>query len=202
LEKWSENRWFVQPASVSRRQVCAVSGMPLSSNCASAKDELYLPGISPNQQCNIHQLILVDKKTGKRLCSHCRIGRKYEEKIVEQWPAEIATWLERNGYPVEKIPEHFAGCPKLASGEKPVIRSPSDNTEFKIRPTVALKYQKILLDASVSNRTKKIFWFLNGKLIYSGVPAQKVFITPKIGSHNLMCMDDEGRASEVKFLVK
>lgn len=202
LEKSSDHRWFVQPASVSRRQVCAVSGMPLSKNCASAKDELYLPGISPNQSCNIHQLILVNKKTGKRLCPHCRSGRKYEEKIVEQWPVEIATWLERNGYPIEKLPGHFAGCSKLASGEKPVIRSPSDNTEFKIRPTVALKYQKILLDASVSNRSKKIFWFLNGKLIYSGAPTQKVFVTPKIGNHNLMCMDDEGRASEVKFVVK
>ncbi len=202
LEKSADDRWFVQPASVSRRQVCAVSGMPLSKNCASVKTELYLPGISPNQQCNIHQLILVDKKTGTRLCSHCRIGRKYEEKIVEQWPVEIATWLERNGYPIEKIPEHFVGCSKLASGEKPVILSPSDNAEFKIRPTVALKYQKILLDASVSNRSKKIFWFLNGKLIYSGTPAQKVFVTPKIGSHNLTCMDDEGRSSEVKFNVK
>ncbi len=202
LENSSDDRWFVQPTSVSRRQVCAVSGMPLSKNCASAKDELYLPGISPNQECNIHQLILVDKKSGKRLCSHCRIGRKYAEKIVEQWPVEIATWLARNGYPIEKIPEHFAGCSKLASGEKPIIRSPSDNAEFKIRPTVALKYQKILLDASVSNRSKKIFWFLNGKLIYSGAPTQKVFVTPKIGNHNLMCMDDEGRASEVKFVVK
>jgi penicillin-binding protein 1C len=202
LEKSSENRWFVQPSSVSRRQVCSVSGMALSKNCASAKDELYLPGISPNQTCNIHQLILVDKKTGDRLCSHCRIGRKYEERIVEQWPVEIATWMERNGYPIEKIPEHFSGCSKVASGEKPLIRAPSADTEFKIRSTVDLKYQKILLDASVSNRTKKIFWFLNGKLIFSGAPTKKVFITPKIGSHNLMCMDDEGRASEVKFMVK
>lgn len=202
LEQSSENRWFVQPTGVSRRQVCTVSGMPLSSNCASAKDELYLPGISPSQECNIHQLIWVDKKTGKRLCSHCRIGRTYQEKIVEQWPAEIATWMERNGYPIEKIPEHFAGCSRLAAGEKPVIRSPAANTEFKIRQRVDLKYQKILLDASVSNQTKKIFWFLDGRLIFSGSPIQKVFITPKMGSHNLICMDDEGRASEVKFVVK
>ena len=202
LEKPAANQWFIQPQSVSRRQVCAVSGMPMSKYCASAKEELYLPGKSPIGQCNIHQMILVDKKTGSRLCSHCRIGRAYDEAIVEQWPGEIATWLERNGYPIEKIPEHFSGCSKLASGEKPIIRSPSANTEFKIRPSVSVKYQKILLDASVSNRTQKIFWFLDGKLIYSGVPTEKIFIVPKIGSHNLMCMDDEGRTSEVKFVVK
>jgi penicillin-binding protein 1C len=202
LEKPAENKWFIQPQGVSRRQVCAVSGMALSNYCALVKEELYLPGKSPIEKCNIHQMILVDKKTGSRLCSHCRIGRTYDEKIVEQWPAEIATWMERNGYPIEKIPEHFSGCSKLASGEKPIIRAPSANTEFKIRPAVALKYQKILLDASVSNRTEKIFWFLNGKLIYSGVAAEKIFIEPKIGTHNLKCMDDEGRMSEVKFVVK
>ncbi|MCI0496047.1 penicillin-binding protein 1C [candidate division KSB1 bacterium] len=202
LEKPSENKWFIQPGSVSRRQVCAVSGMPMSKYCATAKEELYLPGKSPIEKCNIHQMIFVDKKTGNRLCSHCRIGRSYDEKIVEQWPAEIATWMERNGYPIEKIPEHFQGCSKLVSGDKPIIRSPSTNTEFKIRPAVALKYQKILLDASVSNRTQKIFWFLDGKLIFSGVATEKIFIEPKIGSHNLICMDDEGRASEVKIVVK
>ena len=202
IENPLENKWFVQPENVEHRQVCAVSGMVLSKNCVSAKDELYIPGKSPNQPCNIHRLILIDKKTGKRLCSHCRIGRKYDEKIFEQWDAEIATWLERNGYPVEKIPEHFPGCSKVASGEKPVIRSPSADAEFKIRPAVDLKYQKILLDASVSNRTKKIFWFLDGKLIFSGAATQKVFIMPKLGGHKLICMDDEGRASEVKFVVK
>ena len=46
-------------------------------------------------------MIMVDKKTGKRLCSHCRSGHDYNEKIVVNWPVEIATWMERNGYAVE-----------------------------------------------------------------------------------------------------
>jgi len=198
----SDSRWFIQPASVAGRQVCAVSGMPITEHCAVVNNELYLPGISPNLPCNVHQVILIDKKTGKRLCSHCRVGRSYEQRIVEQWPAEIATWMERNGYPIEKLPEHFPGCSKLAAGDQPIIRSPSDNSEFKIRPSVSLKYQKILLDASVPNSIQKIFWFLDGKLIFSGSPTQKVFITPKLGTHRLICLDDEGRSSEVQFVVK
>lgn len=202
LEKSKQSAWFIQPASVKKRQVCTVSGMPLSKHCASARNEYYLPGISPIQECDIHKVILVDKATGTRLCSHCRIGREYEEKIVEQWPAEIATWMERSGYPMDKIPPHFPDCSQVVSGEKPVIRSPSPDTEYKIRPAVALKYQKILLDASVSNRTKKIYWFLDGKMVFSGDPKEKVFITPKIGPHTVLCLDDEGRSSEMRFVVK
>lgn len=202
LENQPNTRWFVQPNSVARRQVCAMSGMALTENCPVACSELYLPGISPNLPCTVHQIILIDKKTGKRLCSYCRAGRQYQERIVEQWPAEIATWMERNGFPIEKLPEHFPGCTKLAAGERPIIRSPSDNAEFKIRPSVNLKYQKILLDASVSNSIQKIFWFLDGKMIFCGAPTQKVFITPKLGDHHLLCLDEEGRSSEVKFVVK
>ncbi len=201
LEKPSGNNWFLQPAGVERRQVCSISGMPLSEFCATAKDELHLPGISPSQPCTIHQLILVDKKSGQRLCSHCRAGKKVSEKIVEQWPVEIATWLARNGYPVQRIPEHYAKCSKVAAGEAPVIRSPVANAEYRLRAGVNLKYQKILLDASVSNRSKRIYWFLNGRLIFSGDPREKVFMKPQKGRHALMCMDDEGRSMEVKIRI-
>jgi penicillin-binding protein 1C len=202
LEQGKENKWFVQPRTVSRRQVCSISGLPLSDYCSSATTELYLPGISPNQPCTYHLPVWIDRASGRRLCSHCRTGRKYDEKIVVQWPAAIATWMERNGFPVEKIPEHFPRCPKIAAGEKPVILSPPANAEYRIRPGVKLKYQQILLDASVSNHTQKIYWFLDGKLIASGSPTQKVFITPRLGSHQVLCLDDEGRSSEVKFAVK
>jgi len=201
LEKPSGSNWFVQPAGIEHRQVCSISGMPLSEFCSTAKDELHLPGISPSQSCTIHQLILLDKKTKQRLCSHCRVGKKVSEKIVEQWPAEIATWLARNGYPIQTIPEHYSKCSKVAAGEAPVIRSPVANAEFKIRDGVNLKYQKILLDASVSNRSKCIYWFLNGRMIFSGDPREKVFMKPHKGRHTLMCMDDEGRSTEVRIRI-
>ncbi len=202
LESSGDGRWFVQPNSVARRQVCAVSGLPVSPCCAATADEIYIPGISPNRQCTMHEMIMVDKKTGKRLCSHCRAGHDYDEKIITNWPVEIATWMKRNGYPVDSIPEHFADCPQLASGSGPVIVSPSPNSEYVIRPEVELRYQKILLDASVSNKTRNIYWFMNKRLIYSGSPAEKVFITPTPGNFTLVCTDDEGRSAEVKVTVR
>ncbi|MDZ7365478.1 MAG: hypothetical protein ONB43_06345 [candidate division KSB1 bacterium] len=143
LVKPAENRWFVQPLHVERRQVCSVSGMPASEFCVSRKDGLFLPGVSP----------------------------------------------------------HYPQCTKVVSGKGPVIHSPSAGTEYKIRPGVDLKYQKSLLDASVSNQTKKIYWFMNRKLIFSGKPTASVFITPLPGTHRLVCMDDEGCASEVEVVI-
>ncbi len=202
LNKPSQDSWFLQPETVKERQVCSKSGMPLGEFCASAKEELFIPGYSPYKKCNLHQQILVDKKTGKRLCSHCRNGKNYEEKIVEKWPSEIATWMERNGFSLDLIPEHYPLCSKIVSGKKPIILSPTSQTEYKIRPGVNLKYQKILLDATVSNETKTIYWFLDGKLIFLGKPTKKAFFTPTPGIHHIICSDDQGRSSEVRFIVK
>lgn len=202
LEKGSQNRWFVQPDGVGTRQVCSVSGMPLAKHCSSARDELFIPGVSPYAKCSIHKPIYVDRKTGYRMCRHCRGERECEERIVEQWPAEVATWMQRNGYHIDEIPEHNPKCPGIMAGRAPIINSPTVDTEYKLRYGVALEYQKILLDASVSNRTKTIYWFLDNELVYSGDPSEKVFISPHPGKHTVVCSDDEGRSSEVMFVVR
>ena len=130
------------------------------------------------------------------------IFKDYEKKVVEKWPAEIATWMERNGFPIDFIPEHYPLCSKIVSGKKPIILSPTAKTKYKIRPDLDLLYQKILLNASVSNETKKVYWFLDGKLVSSGKPTEKVFILPTPGDHHVLCTDDEGRSSEVSFTIK
>ncbi|HGE71098.1 TPA: penicillin-binding protein 1C [Candidatus Poribacteria bacterium] len=202
LSARSNKQWYVQPSDVKEREVCSLSGMCMSPNCPHSKTELYIPGVSPYQECNMHRAIAIDKETGLRLCSNCRIGRDYEMKTFVIWPPEIATWLEQNGVVVDKLPPHFPECPVVASGEGPVIRSPSDNSEYIIREGVDLEYQKILLSASISNDSRSLYWFLNSKMIFNGSPAEKVFITPTVGKHVVMCMDDEGRAAKVTFIVR
>lgn len=194
--------WYIKPSEVEEREVCSLSGMPLSQYCRHSKRELYIPGVSPNQQCTFHRAIAIDKETGTRLCPHCRIGRSYETKIFIVWPPEIATWLERNGISVDKLPPHYPECSQIVSGDGPIIHSPSADSEYIIRKNVDIEYQKILLEASVSNDSRNIFWFLDSKLIFNGSPTEKVFITPTPGKHKLACMDDEGRVTEMILKIK
>jgi len=198
----SSKEWYTRPDSVKERRVCSLSGMELSPYCRHSKNELYVPGVSPNQQCTMHKAIAIDKETGMRLCSHCRIGRDYETKIFVVWQPEIATWMERNGILVDKLPPHYSECSQVASGDGPVIRSPSAGSEYMIRQGVDIGYQKILLEASISNDSRSIFWFLDSKLIFNGSPTEKVFITPTSGNHKLVCMDDEGRATEMILRIR
>jgi penicillin-binding protein 1C len=202
LSTRSNKQWYVKPSDIKDREVCSLSGMCMSPNCRNSKTEMYIPGVSPYQKCDMHRAIAIDKETGMRLCSNCRIGRDYETKTFVIWHPEIATWLERNGVIVDKLPPHYIECSVVASGEGPVIRSPSINSEYIIREGVDLEYQKILLEASISNDSRNLFWFVDSKMIFNGSPTDKVFITPTMGNHVVMCMDDEGRAAKTTFVVR
>jgi penicillin-binding protein 1C len=201
LDERSDRRWFEQPNSVESRTVCALSGMPATEFCPVTKSDSYLPGLSSQAVCNLHQQIVVDKTSGHRLCSHCRIGHDCESRIVVQWPPDIATWMERNGHPIEQLPLHNPDCHRLASGKPPVISSPTDRAVYRLRSRVGTRYQKVLLDAQVSNGTGRIFWFVDGYMVYSGPPRNDLFISPASGRHKVQCLDDEGRSSEVEISV-
>ncbi len=66
------HRWFTKPEQLKTRQVCALSGAPVSPHCPVHKDDVYIPGISSVAVCTIHKRIYVNKATGYSLCSHCR----------------------------------------------------------------------------------------------------------------------------------
>jgi penicillin-binding protein 1C len=197
-----DKRWFTRPDVVRERDVCAVSGMIPTAHCPAVKKEYYIPGKSPHLPCTVHRQYTIDKKTGERLCSRCRPGREYSLKVFEVWPPEIATWMERNGMSVDRIPAHFHGCTEMAAGDGPLIRSPSDNSEYVIRDGVDLEHQKILLEASASNSTRRLYWFLDSKLIFEGEPRERFFLTPERGEHILMCVDEEGRSTEIALTVR
>lgn len=202
LEHEGTQRWFSPPRAVQTRTVCALSGKGATPHCAATREEDFVPGVAPNRPCDVHRLVMVDAQTGHRLCPHCRTGRSYTETVYEHWPAAMAQWRAAWGYPVDEIPAHWPGCVKVMAGQAPDIRMPADGSRFKIRAGVPLAYQKIRLEASVTNQTQVVYWFRGKTLIHTGAPGERVFWTPEVGTHRLVCMDDEGRFAEVTILVE
>ncbi len=73
----SEGRsdWYDSPDSVSRREVCSLSGMPPSPLCPHTKKDWYIVGVSPNTPCDIH------------------VQRDGATAVV--WPAELEEFARR-----------------------------------------------------------------------------------------------------------
>ncbi len=205
------HRWYTTPEQLKTREVCALTGAPPSPHCPTRKNDVYIPGISPVKACAIHKRIYVDEVTGHSLCSHCRnlptTGENHSQdaprqhdtnvqtKIFEEWPAEAATWLAKNGFAMPVLPTHNPLCTGTIAGTAPVILSPTEDTVYYIRDGVPLAQQKIQLSASASNRTQELFWFLDGELIFKGNAEQPYWLTPIKGEHVITCVDAEGRSA-------
>jgi penicillin-binding protein 1C len=195
-------KWFAPPYSVGTRRVCARSGMAPNEDCPHTTEELFLRGVSPNAQCKVHRAFYVDEETGYRLCKSDLGERPHQRKVFEVWPPEVATWMERNGYPLDQIPPLVPVSQRMMAGKGPVIRSPDASCEYRLRQGVNPEHQKILLDASVENSVNKVFWFLDGRLVWSGDPEEKTFVYPQIGEHTLVCQDDHGRSTSIRLVIR
>ncbi len=195
------HQWFIEPANLKIRLVCALTGLPLSPYCLTSTSDVYIPGVSSVRECHIHKNIQVDIATSERLCSSCRPGRQFREETITVWPAEVATWLNANGFAVPQLPPHNADCTRLLAGTQPIILSPARDTVYHIRSNVPVEYQKIRLSASVSGDTQEIFWFLNGELIFKGKAVDPTFLTPVAGKHELTCIDGAGRSTSLPLII-
>ena len=201
------HRWFTKPEQLKTRDVCTLSGAPVSPHCPTRKSDLYIPGVSPVATCTMHKRIAIDAATGYSLCSHCRNLDKtesqsgYKTVSFEEWPAAAATWLAENGFAVPLLPPHNPLCNGAIAGTPPVILSPTEDTVYYIRPGIPLENQKIRLSASASNRTQELFWFLDGELIFKGNAGQQYWLTPVKGKHLLTCVDAEGRSASLPLHI-
>ncbi len=201
LEKSRSSTWFEAPDGLDRRRVCAASGHICTDLCSSTTGEYYIPGVSPSRFCEVHQTVFVDTSTGYRLCSKSGRNEHTQEIICEIWPPEVASFLRENGHSIQPVPTLSPECTRIVDNHPPMIKSPSDGVEYRIRAGIDTEYQKILLKASVSNSTNRIYWFLDEELIHSGSASDRVFIDPTPGYHSLVCIDKEGRSTEVVFSV-
>ena len=198
-------RWFPKPMTgIRERQVCALSGQPVSPHCPVQKTDVYIPGVSAVSVCSLHKQIWVDKATGYSVCSQCTTPNheergNYEERVLTEWPAEAATWLAENGFAVPVFPRHNPDCTAPRPGDAPSILSPEEDTVYTLRLGVPPEYQKIRLSASISNRTQELFWFLDGELVST---APTFFLTPIAGRHTVTCVDGEGRSVSRPLIIK
>lgn len=192
--------WFDRPNNLLTRRVCAISGSPANLYCDETIEELYIPGVSPTQKCNIEREIYVDAESGKRLTPDCLFGHKYEKSIVQFWPPRLATWLSQKGGYLP-LPPFDISCQNLSNADPPVIVSPDNNGKYLIVDYMPPEYQHILLEASSFSGAGEIDWFIDNRHFASSNSGERLFYLPEEGRHTVMCVDELGRSSSLVFDV-
>ncbi len=192
----NNDRWFTKPDGVEKRMICAVSGEKPGPYCRNLKEDYYIPGVSSEKTCSVHKKIFIRKKDNVEVCPLCMKGPAslYREEIIEEWPAETASFLRETGRSLAIIPPHNPDCPNYFTKNGPKIISPRDQSVYYIDPKVPPEKQKIRLKAFTAQDSGKIFWFSESRLIDSGPPEKPCFFTPKPGSYLISILDSKGRS--------
>jgi len=196
LQPGGDRHWFVRPPGVKQREVCALTGQLPTRFCPHRKTEYYIAtGAGPvkQQRCTVHQRVLARTDKGSVQLS---------SRVYEVWPPRLARFLYRHGSPVDQVPAYDL---KHMTGElyyKPVIVSPRRDTVYIRRiDKFSDKEHGIRLSGAVTNRVRRVSWFLDNKLIRHARPYEDIIINPKPGTYVITLMDDVGGIARLKLKV-
>jgi len=199
LSKGLEPVWFEIPDGVGVRKVSAVSGMLPNEFCSKTINEYYIRGVSPVKRDNIETRIFVDNKSGLQLGRDCLHGRDYREEIVQNWPPRLAGWLAEHGT-LTGIPPLDPQCRGSVIDDAPVIVSPEPGSKFVMVKYLPNDYQNIMLEAE-STTGGNLHWFIDNRHYATARSGEKLFYTPELGVHEIMCVDSRGRSHSLTFEV-
>lgn len=205
IEPTISKQWFAKPDKVQIRKVCATCGTLPTRHCSSLIDEYYIKdtnGQVLTKRCEIPQAITIDKRSGKQAKEGIPLHFR-KEKIYNIWPAEMASFLLKHGVPVREVPPYEINNMAGQRYYAPKILSPVKNTVYyKRTDRIENKYQGIKLSAAVTNRVRKVFWFLNGKQVNNIDPVKDLIINPPIGEYEVLLIDDVGGRDSIKLIIK
>lgn len=205
LEETANRRWFARPARVQERRICSTCGRLPTPACRSFTTEYYIAGLkgpANDSYCRVPQFIAVDARTGSPAGDETPV-EALERKVYDVWPSRMAAFLARHGVPVDRIPPYDPGN---MSGEvyyPPEILSPVAGAVYYRRlDRLDVDDHAVKLSAAVTNRIRRITWFMDGKPVYQGSPWKDVLVNPPPGDHELRLVDDVGGEAVMTLQVR
>ena len=195
----SDKKWFDQPESVIKREVCAETGMLPQTTCENLTYDYSIANISSLQRCDLLKEFIVNTEERIEYCTDCIPPKNYKSKLYPYYKAELSHWYDLNSIYYEKIPAHNVNCTRKFKYNLPVILSPSDEYEYFLEGN---NPQKILLQAASEASVTEHYWYVNNELIKKVKAGTKLFISIEKGKNIITCTDNKGRSSEIEIFVK
>lgn len=191
--------WLKAPEELEIRFVCKESGKVPNDYCSEQVADYFIPGISPNQQCDHQKEVWLSADETFSYCTTCRPVNGYKTKVFPNISAELTAYYEQNHIPYTQQPPHNPKCTRLFDGDPPGIISLTDNATYLI---VDKQQQKLQLQCTAANDVKKVYWYINNKFFASTGVGESAFFIPADRNIKISCADDKGRNTDIRIKVK
>jgi penicillin-binding protein 1C len=203
----SSTEWFVPPASLDFRLVCAETGLVPGEHCPNQLLDYYLPGASGSRRCQHQQEVLVSAAGNYSYCRACAPATGYRRELFPNLLPEVLAYRETQGLPTRRLPPHNPAC-RLVRGtstDNPdatpllAITSPAGHAEYVLN---AAEKQQLLLSCAAAAEVRQVYWYVNDQFLRAAKATERVFIRPPTGQVKISCADDHGRNVDVRVLVR
>ncbi len=197
-----DDEWYEKPSGVAIRKVCSLSGEKAGLFCGHTRDDYYIPGISSENVCSVHRAIMIEKASGMEVTPSCMIKSSdaYEQKVIIQWPPDVASFLRQHGRNAGTRPLLHPDC-NMNQEEGLKIEKPINKGFYKLTAALSDKQQRIPLQV-VSCTDSPVAWYLDGLFVGACHPDKVLFITPAPGIQHLTAINQMGQTDAITFTVK
>ena len=182
-------------------EVCEVSGRLPGEYCTRRIRTGFIPGRSPIERCDIHRQIDVETASGLRACPGNSQSTKSE--VHEFWSSDLLRLFARAGIPRRTPPPYPPDCSlqHVANfGVAPRITSPNRDLVYQLRANPTSDEQ-IGLSAIADGDVRKLYWFLDGKLLGHSSGTAPLYWTAQPGLYTILAVDDHGRSDSTRLEV-
>ena len=211
--------WAVRDASLDapaglnlrRVEVCATTGDLPGPHCPRTTRSWFIPGVSPIRVSSVYRAIDIDRRTGLR---SCRPGDHTERIVYEFWPSNLHGVFRRAGIAIRRPPPWAPACgldETSATGLAPRIRSPQRSLVYHapapgdegVGVGVPVEVEgSVPFSAVVDGDARRMFWFVDQRLVATARPGERYFWTPRPGRFTVRVVDDLGRAAVETIRVR
>ena len=194
--------WYSEPEhDLIYEKCCGQSGYPAGPHCP---DPVLIPrplAAHASGVCPYHKKYLIDRKTGKSVCSLCwkDADPVWETRFIV--PAPVREILERSGRTADAIPLHASHCPLFRDKNRFEILYPVQGLAIWIPRNFDGTYENLVMTARHQHPDTRLFWFVNHHFIGETVEHHELAVSFDPGQYTLVVQDEEGFIQSVQFSV-
>jgi penicillin-binding protein 1C len=177
--------------------VCAASGDLPNADCPRTVETWFIPGKSPIRVSTLHQALLIDDRTGLRVCPPYTSGAAHRV-VYEMWGSDMLKLFQQAGLPRRTPPRFDPRCEAHAAersaGPPPQITSPLRGVVYSLRAK-RLGQETITLRATTGADAREVYWFIGKRFLGKTPPGSTLAWRPEApGSFLVRAVDDQGLA--------
>ncbi len=200
LSHHDKQLWFETPEyDLQDVACCTYSGFPVNPHCPDTimlkrPITAYVPGT-----CPFHKRYLIDKKSGKSVCSLCwnNSDTAWVTRTIHS-PA-VKDILNKNAVATDSIPPHSPSCLTYRKDNLLEIVYPVSDIKILIPRDYDGTYEKLVLSAKHQRPSVHLFWYIDKQFIGETIDIHTMPCDLKPGKHTLTVQDEEGFIRRVSF---